>query len=101
MYRTWIIGFLLTTTLLGFSQTRKQHTDYVPDERTATQIAEAVLVAKFGESRVKAQLPLRADGTDKDSWEVRGKIVHNRKGGGFEVWINKHSGCIGKIVETK
>jgi len=34
------------------------HPDYVPDEKTAERIAEAVLVAQFGQERVNAQLPL-------------------------------------------
>jgi len=47
------------------------HADYVPDEKTAVQIAEAVLVAQFGQERVNAQSPLRAVSTSKDAWLVQ------------------------------
>ena len=50
------------------------HADYVPDEKTVVQIAEAVLVAQFGQERVNAQSPLRAVSTSKDAWLVQGTV---------------------------
>lgn len=52
------ILLLLTTVAFGQS-TRKttNHPDYVPNEKTAERIAEAVLIGQFGEQRVDAQLP--------------------------------------------
>lgn len=38
----------------------KPHADYVPDERTAISIGQAILIARYGEESVKTQLPLRA-----------------------------------------
>lgn len=74
--------------------------DYVPDEKTAERIAEAVLISQFGQERVSAQLPLHAVSTGKDLWLVQG-VAHEpqfRPGGNFGVWINKHSGCL-KVME--
>ena len=78
----------------------KEHKDYVPDQKTAVRVAEAILVAQYGEERVNAQLPLLADGSNKDFWIVQGS-AHERTprfGGGPAVWINKHSGCILGVV---
>jgi hypothetical protein len=82
--------------------TVKAHRDYVPDEKTAARLAEAILVGQYGEERVKAQLPLHANGSNKAYWIVQGHAHQNgipNKGGGFAVWINRHSGCIGNVVE--
>jgi hypothetical protein len=79
------------------------HPDYVPDAKTAKQIAQAVLIAQYGETRVKAQLPLSVTTAgDKDYWAVEGRLVdtqgHIQVGGAFGVWINKHDGCL-QVVE--
>lgn len=75
------------------------HPDYVPDEKTAERIAEAVLVAQFGQERVSAQLTLHAASTSKDLWLVQGTLhgLHG-PGGNFGVWVNKHTGCV-KLIE--
>jgi hypothetical protein len=75
----------------------------VPDERTAVRIAEAVLVAKYGEEAVRAQLPLHADGFNADYWIVEGYGAGpaTSKGGGPAVWINRHSGCLKIMEHTK
>ena len=73
--------------------------NYVPDEKTAERIAEAVLVSQFGQERVGAQLPLRAVSTSKDLWLVQGTVHEpHGPGGNFGVWIDKHSGCL-KVME--
>src|SRR5690348_13971118 len=84
---------LVAGVLAAAGQTPKKHRDYVPDEKTAVQIAEAVLIAHFGEERVKAQLPLQASNSYGDVWIVGGHVQgFPQKGGGMAVWINKHSG---------
>lgn len=82
--------------------TVNEHGDYVPDAKIAEQIAEAVLVGQYGQDRVSAQLPLHADGSSARYWIVQGSFHEEgipSKGGGFGVWINKHSGCISNVVE--
>jgi hypothetical protein len=101
MRRTSMMVILLTT--LAFARdTHKTHRDYVPDKKTAEQIAEAVLVAQFGEQQIKAQSPLLVDASNEDYWivEVSGGEQNDlpRKGGGPAVWINKYSGCL-KVME--
>jgi hypothetical protein len=101
MNRLWaILLFLAPFAVAG--GTAKEHRDYVPDKKTAERIAEVILVGQYGEERVKAQLPLHADGSNETYWIVQGYVHQDgipNKGGGFAVWINKHSGCIGNVVE--
>jgi NTF2 fold immunity protein len=81
------------------------HPDYVPDEVTAEQIAKAVLVAQFGQERVMAQLPLHTVSISKDQWLVQGALKdkegRTQVGGGFGVWVNKHTGCVSVVERTK
>ena len=83
-------------------QDRREHRDYVPDDTTAVRIAQAILIGQFGQERVNARLPLRADGSNKKYWIVEGSRPPNEPpkfGGGPTVWIDKHSGCIANVLE--
>jgi hypothetical protein len=98
-----LLGILFLLPVVAFGQVSgkaKSHPDYVPNEITAEHIAEAVLIAQYGEDRVKAQLPLKAFSNYGDFWIVQGSEpgpLHT--GGGMAVWINKHSGCIDNVLE--
>jgi hypothetical protein len=100
MFPGWVPVLFLAGAVVAAAQTSKKQSDYVPDEKTAVRIAEAVLVAKYGEERVNAQLPLYASGSNLDYWivQLHGPEPVPSKGGGPAVWINKHSGCL-KIME--
>jgi hypothetical protein len=103
MRRTMGVVLVLTMVALGKDSGKVQpHPDYVPNEKTAERIAEAVLVSQFGQDRVNAQLPLTVVSTSKDLWLVQG-MVHepHGPGGNFGVWINKHSGCIKTMEHMK
>jgi hypothetical protein len=100
MFRIWATVLLLAGALVAAGQTPKKHRDYVPDEKTAVRIAEAVLIAQFGEERVKAQLPLRGSNSYGDTWIVQGtEPGPPHKGGGIAVMIDKHSGRIVNVLE--
>jgi len=96
-----LVVTLLLATLTVAANSQKEHADYVPDQKTAARVAEAILVARYGEESVKSQLPLLVDGSNKEYWIVQ-LNAHERgipsKGGGPAVWVNKHSGCI-KILD--
>ena len=100
MSRAFLILLLLPAFFVG-RNVRREHGDYVPDQKTAGRIAEAVLIDQYGEERVRQQLPLHIDGSDKDLWMVQGVPAGEEEttGGGFTVWINKHSGCIEIVTE--
>jgi NTF2 fold immunity protein len=100
--RITIIFVLLLAALTPAANAQKGHTDYVPDQKTAARVAQAILSAKFGEERVNALLPLTVDGSNKDYWIVQGNSHETTipsKGGGPAVWINKHSGCIVNVTD--
>jgi hypothetical protein len=101
-------GVLLLLTILAFgggTGKASPHPDYVPDEKTAERIAEAVLVGQFGQERVNAQLPLHTASIGKDQWLVQGALKdkegRTQVGGGFAVWVNRHTGCVSVIERMK
>ena len=100
MFRRLAAVLFIAGTLVA--QTPKKGDD-VPDEKTAVRIAEAVLVAKYGEDAVKAKLPLHADGSNPIYWIVEGygPGPATSKGGGPVVWINRHTGCLRIMEHTK
>jgi len=91
--------------MAAFGKDSASHPDYVPDEKTAERIAEAVLVAQFGQEGVNAQLPLHTASMSKDQGLVQGAIKDKEGrtlvGGAFGVWINKHTGCLKVMERTK
>ena len=96
MCRTWV-ALILVTSLALSGQSQVRHRDYVPDEKTAEKIADAVLVGQYGEARVEKLRPLHVESVSKDSWLVQGLEQGKgvpEKGAGVGVWINKHSGCV-------
>ena len=100
-----LLGVVLLLTMVAFGKDPGKtppHPDYVPDEKTAERIAEAVLVAQFGQERVSAQLPLHAASTSKELWLVQGTLqgLHG-PGGNFGVWVNKHTGCVSVMERMK
>jgi hypothetical protein len=100
MFRIWAAVLLLAGAFIAAGQTPTKHRDYVPDEKTAVRIAEAVLIAQFGEERVKAQLPLRGSNSYGDNWIVQGaEPGPPHKGGGMAVMIDRHSGRIVSVLE--
>ena len=92
-----MITFLLAALPLA-NVSDKQHKDYVPDQKTAERIGDAVLVAQYGEDRVRSGRPLLVDGSSKDFWIVEVSSKTLAPGGGPAVWINKHSGCM-KVMD--
>lgn len=100
-----VVAVVLLLAIAVFAQeSHVAHPDYVADEKTARQIAEAVLIGQYGEERVKAQLPLLVESRGKNRWVLQGRVVdkegHTPVGGGFGVLLNKHDGCVLEIVEN-
>ena len=104
-----LVGGVITLTLLLATVVLAQrppstHADYVPDERTARRIAEAVLIGQYGEERVKAQLPLLVASRGRTKWVVQGRVTdaegNPRVGGGFGVLLNKNDGRVLEVVEN-
>ncbi|UPG84326.1 NTF2 fold immunity protein [Luteibacter aegosomatis] len=79
--------------------TSANHSDYVPDKRTAEAVGLAVLQARFGEAEVKKQLPLTVIHGRGNVWIVQGNASQpTATGGGMAVWIDQNSGCIVNVM---
>ena len=102
-FRFGVLVLFLAAAVVFAGETSKPHRDYVPDEKSALRIGEAVLLAQYGEEWVAAQLPLRADGSNGDYWIVQGvgPDPASQKGGGPAVCINKHTGCLQVMERLK
>ena len=67
---------------------------FVPDEATATKVAEAVAVAQYGEKKISEEKPFRAR-LRGDIWTVAGTLhPQGVLGGVVVVQISKKSGAI-------
>jgi hypothetical protein len=102
VFRKMLLLGILVVSMTSAQNIEKKHSDYVPDKKTAERIAEAILVGQYGEKRVGELLPLIVDGSDKRYWKVEGPIRKNdgEFGGGYAVWIDKHSGCIELVTDS-
>jgi hypothetical protein len=111
MRRLVVLLSLLTSLLLGCSyledKMAERHpskhnynpTDgLVPDELTATKIAEIVLKRAYGDDIMNRELPLRATLRSDNVWIVRGtwpfSYSSNARGGVATVEISKKDGQI-------
>lgn len=73
---------------------------YVPDARTASRIAEAILIPIYGEEQIKSELPLAAS-LKGDIWTVTGSLPPGMAGGVAEVQISKKTGEILGVIHGK
>ena len=73
---------------------------FVPDERTAIRIAEAVLIPIYGEKSVRQERPYNATLTN-DIWTVTGHIPENYVGGVALVEISKKDARVIRIDHGK
>jgi hypothetical protein len=73
---------------------------FVPDERTAIAIAEAVLIPVFGETQILGERPFHAVLRGK-VWEVSGSLPPGWDGGVALVQINKDDGRILSVTHGK
>ena len=70
----------------------------VPDQRTAERVAEAVLAAAYGESKIRSEKPFRVE-LSNGVWYVRGSLPYafrlmNGKGGVAKIAINASDGRV-------
>ena len=77
----------------------------VPDETTAVRISEAVLIASYGEGKIKSERPFRAV-LSNGVWYVRGSLPRlfrtlGGKGGVASAEINMEDGRVLRIHHGK
>jgi hypothetical protein len=74
---------------------------FVPDEKTAIAIAEAVLVPVYGHKQITSEEPFLTS-LNADTWSVHGSMPKGfNKGGVAEVDISKSKGCILRMAHGK
>ena len=66
---------------------------FVPNEKTAIRIAEAVLIAVYGEKQIKSEEPFSAKLLN-GVWTVQGTIADGVEGGVAIIKISKANGTI-------
>ena len=95
-----VLCSLLTVLLVGLLvlPAASQHSyqpknGFVPDEKTAIRIAEAVLTAIYGEKQIKSEEPFSAK-LRNGVWTVEGTIAEGVEGGVAIIKISKANGTI-------
>jgi hypothetical protein len=73
---------------------------FIPDEKTAITIAEAVLLPIYGEEKIKQERPFTAI-LNNGTWQVSGSLANGYKGGVAIVEISQKNGQIFSISHGK
>jgi hypothetical protein len=102
--RRWLVLFLLITFCGGLTkmsaQSFRPKDGFVPNEKTAVRIAEAVLGAIYGEQQIASEQPFSAK-LKGDVWAVTGSLPEGMAGGVAEVRISKRTGEILGVTHGK
>ena len=78
----------------------KPKAGFVPDEETATRIAEAVWIAIYGKEKVESQKPFQVE-VENDVWIVRGSFRKGGSEGGVIARISKANGTIFEVSQDQ
>ncbi len=73
---------------------------FVPDEATATRIAEAVLIPIYGREKIESERPFKAT-LESDVWVVNGTLEKGRVGGVATVKISKRDAKVLFVTHGK
>jgi hypothetical protein len=100
-----IARILFTLLLLSIVVSAAEHNykpanGYVPNEKTAIAIAEAVLTPVYGEDNIRRQRPFQAKLTNS-VWIVTGTMKRGHFGGVAQVDISSTDGCIIRMTHGK
>ena len=96
-----IFAVLLETGLRAQMPNLRPKEGYVPDAATANKIADAVLVAMFGEDYVKNERPFSAV-LNNGTWVIHGKTFDEpHPGGSVEIKIDKRSASVLSVTRGK
>jgi len=102
--KRWLVLFLLIALCGGLTkmsaQSFKPKDGFVPNEKTAVRVAEAVLGAIYGEQQIASEQPFSAK-LKGDVWTVTGSLPEGMAGGVAEVRISKRTGEILGVTHGK
>jgi hypothetical protein len=101
MKRLLIAALLLMSLAFGQSKHRVVPREgFVPDEKTAVRIAEAVLIPVYGETQIVGQRPFKAQ-LRNGVWTVKGSLPQGIDGGTALAEIRRSDGKIIRISHGK
>jgi hypothetical protein len=87
----------------GFSRdaSYKPKNGFIPDQKTAVAVAEAVLSAIYGNKLIASERPFSAK-LVAGVWVVEGSLPESTPNGGVaEIRISKQTGCILRVMHGK
>jgi NTF2 fold immunity protein len=91
---------LLLLTGTCFAQAPRPAKGYVPDEKTAIKIAEAVLGPIYGEKQIEGERPFHAI-LNENIWTISGSLPEGYEGGVAVIRIDKRTGTILGYIHGK
>ena len=74
---------------------------FIPDELTASKIAEIVLIGIYGKDEIYNQRPYNVMLRDSNTWCIEGFLPSDMDGGVFYIEINKMNGEILKVLHGR
>jgi hypothetical protein len=99
--RLFLISMLLFGSTHSSEQSYVPEEGFVPNERTAVRIAEAVLSAIYGEDQITREQPFTAV-LKGEVWTVQGHLPASRNVGGVALAeISKTDGRILRVIHGK
>jgi hypothetical protein len=102
--RLLVLFFLLIALCGGFTkmsaQSFRPKDGFVPNEKAAVRIAEAVLSPIYGDEKIVSERPFSAK-LKGDVWTVTGSLPGGMAGGVAEVRISKRTGEILDVTHGK
>jgi hypothetical protein len=72
---------------------------YVPDQKTAVEVAKAIPIPIYGEGQMKSEEPFSVSLED-NVWRVKGSVPHG-PGGNVEVKLSKTDGAVLYVTHTQ
>ena len=97
---------LIIVTVLGATMLAQQHNyvpkdGYVPDEKTAIVVAEAVLARIYGEPKISSERPFHAVLDRNNVWTIEGSIPNGSVGGVASIRLQRLDGRILSVIHGK
>jgi len=74
----------------------KPEAGFIPNQVTATRVAEAILIPIYGQEQIESERPFSAQ-LNENTWKVEGHLAPGMDGGVAEVWIDKRDGRILRV----
>lgn len=78
----------------------KPDAGFIPNQVTATRVAEAILIPIYGQEQIESERPFSAQ-LEGSTWKVEGHLAPGVDGGVAEVWLDKRDGRILRVSHGK